>query len=703
MTTKTRKNKGDGKRSRGGKDNKGNNDKNDPKKRLAAKPGTGPIVKLREYRTVVELSPEEKRDMIAEWSDLILQDPQRNAFSSTGTLENGMKIPCRMRRLLEMATYDKNGQDANTAQLAMLSILSLFGDIIPSYRIRLPTEAELMAKVSKETKKTRDYERELLTHYQSYLKLLSMTWADYFKTNPSLAVAALLCVCQLFQKVPHFNQRSTLLTLVTKNALHHVTEVSESCCDALSHVCTHDAQGEISLEVARKLAKLLKDRHYRCHPRVLRVFLSLPLRVHVDEAQAAKLAAQANQKKRKRNKEEAAIEDELRESSGRVDKILLARSQSDTLQTIVLVYFRVLKSVSGEGLDSTQNGLYGNKQQEEKRELLVRDALSPALEGLAKFAHLINLETVMDLLDVLKSLLQRVELLPLDAALNCVMTAFQTLQGPGRELKIDQKEYIAPLYAQLNRLCTESAARDHTDLLIRCLHVALLKRREFSTARLGAFLKQICTVAMHVPPHASAALLVVARELLQRYKATLEPMLENEQDVITSGQYGPFRKRNRKIDGVSDNKNNNNNNKRTQRNRKKKRRNGKNGQGAEETIDRDADNNNDDDDTEEDTDPDLANPFATSAWELATLQFHIHDAVASQAAAAANEKMLQLPAETPEQVREGLLKDEEEVYITCKRHKKQHPLEKSKAKKSGSQRQQERFITPRPTKNYHLL
>jgi nucleolar complex protein 3 len=94
----------------------------------------------------------------------------------------------------------------------------------------------------------------------------------------------------------------------------------------------------------------------------------------------------------------------------------------------MLTYFRILKSDN-----------------------LTSELLSPALEGLAKFAHLINYETVIDLLSVLKTLLKKVDDLPLDASLNCILTAFQTLQGPGREMKIDQKEYITPLYTQLPR------------------------------------------------------------------------------------------------------------------------------------------------------------------------------------------------------------------------------------------------------------
>lgn len=52
------------------------------------------------------------------------------------------------------------------ARLAMLSLLAVFKDILPGYRIRLPTEKELEVPVSKEVKQTRDYESMQVRLYQ---------------------------------------------------------------------------------------------------------------------------------------------------------------------------------------------------------------------------------------------------------------------------------------------------------------------------------------------------------------------------------------------------------------------------------------------------------------------------------------------------------------------------------------------------------
>jgi len=74
----------------------------------------------------------------------------------------GGKNQTRIHRLLSLL----NDDDKAVQQLVLLSLLAVFRDIIPSYRIRLPTEAELSQKVSKEVKRVREYERAMLASYQ---------------------------------------------------------------------------------------------------------------------------------------------------------------------------------------------------------------------------------------------------------------------------------------------------------------------------------------------------------------------------------------------------------------------------------------------------------------------------------------------------------------------------------------------------------
>ena len=51
-------------------------------------------------------------------------------------------------------------------RLAQLSLLAVMRDIVPGYRVRLPTEKELAVPVSKDVQRVRDYESTLLRLYQ---------------------------------------------------------------------------------------------------------------------------------------------------------------------------------------------------------------------------------------------------------------------------------------------------------------------------------------------------------------------------------------------------------------------------------------------------------------------------------------------------------------------------------------------------------
>ncbi|KAL3912094.1 MAG: hypothetical protein SGILL_007022, partial [Bacillariaceae sp.] len=376
------------------------------------------------------LSTEQKCDMIAELSEAILEDPtkafqpEKDRSAQTQPGEDELKLPPKMQRLLDLSRTHKNGNDDYIATLAIMSLLAIFKDILPSYRIRQQTELEKAEKISKETKALWDYERSLLTYYQQFLQILEKSWDQGSQQNPTSpsrpAITSMLSLCELLKHAYHFNFRNNILTIVVRQMNNrHCDQVSEACCRAVEYVFEKDLQGEVAMEAARLVAKLVREYRGALRQGVLRSFAKLPLRVHVDEAQAAKLATAANAKKRKKDRELAGIESELRESSGTVDKIVLARCQSETLQSVILTYFRILKNSDSK--------------------ISRQELLPAALEGLAKFSHLINIDTVVDLLDCLKELLLQVESLPLEASLNCVLTAFQTLQGPGKEMQIDPK------------------------------------------------------------------------------------------------------------------------------------------------------------------------------------------------------------------------------------------------------------------------
>ena len=113
---------------------------------------------------------------------------------------------------------------------------------------------------------------------------------------------------QLAKTAYHFNFRSKVLNLVVRQMNNReCDQVSDACCKAVEHIFATDTQGEVAMEASRLVAKLIKDYKGVLRPAVVRSFIKLPLRVHADEAQAAKIATAANAKKRKRDRELAEL------------------------------------------------------------------------------------------------------------------------------------------------------------------------------------------------------------------------------------------------------------------------------------------------------------------------------------------------------------------------------------------------------------
>jgi len=531
-----------------------------------------------------------KKVEIATLCEAMLEHPETGLLTRSGNGGGGGK-GSRMAALLSLLEDD----DVKVQALAMASLLAVFRDLAPAYRIRLPTEKELQVKASKEVKQTREYERTFLSSYQAYLKHLEkaskkQTIASGKKTaaqgnlstpnnviDVSSSVAA-KCLCELLTALAHFNFTTNVLTAVIRLGLGPDAATRVMAGQAVRRLLERDQQGDVSLTATKLVCREVQNRQLHAPDDMVRALQALKLRVKEDEAEEVlrKAKMEVKKKKSKHSKETAEEAEEegrgdimagLKEAEARADPALRARCQAESLQEVTLLYFRVLKQAKKPTL------------------------LPAALEGLSRVAHLINLDTVIDVLDVLKDLLDPSRHLPLEASLHAVLTALRTLQGPGRELKVDDKAFLTFLYQQLGRMGMDGAVSGISSggsassnsnraavfpLLITCLRSALLARREFSLARVAAFYKRLTGLALQLnSPNEARVVLGLIKELPTRYPG-LEQLLDGEADRVAMGVYQP-----------------------------------------------------------EALEPEMSNPLASGAWELSLLKsHHYHHAVRKAGAAA---------------------------------------------------------------------
>ncbi|MBE7179879.1 MAG: hypothetical protein INR71_01515 [Terriglobus roseus] len=453
-------------------------------------------------------------------------------------------------------------------KLALATQLAVYKDIIPGYRIRPNNEDDSGVKLSKEVRRLRNFEQSLVGGYQQYLKTLAAyakhSKADATEDSASLATVAISCACNLLTAVPHFNFRGELLNiLVAKVSTKRKDADFYRCIEALETLFRTDEDGNASMEAVAMLTKMIKAKDYLVDEAVLNTFLHLRLlsefsqkasRSGVDKA-ADESGAKGKKQKEKREfrtkrqrklmREQKGIEKEMKEADAAVSHEERERMQAESLKLVFVTYFRILKARTPS-------------------------LMGAVLEGLARYAHLINQDFFGDILEALRDLISR-RATPAgdeeeleddeDAALDeeahrnasresllCVITAFALLEGQdassaASSLSLDLNFFITHLYQSLfsasldadveSSLRRPAPADADTSkprsqnkvniqttavLLLRSLNSALLpphNLRAVPPTRVAAFAKNLMTVSLQLPEKSCLAMMQLLQKVIK--------------------------------------------------------------------------------------------------------------------------------------------------------------------------------------------
>nr|XP_055032367.1 nucleolar complex protein 3 homolog isoform X1 [Misgurnus anguillicaudatus] len=485
-----------------------------------------------EPENVPTLSPQEQLELrlqklkakklhIAGLASAILADPHVNIK--------------KLKELRAMLMETDPSIAVTVRKLVMVSLMEIFKDIVPSYRIRPLTEAEKATKVKKDTQLLREFEEGLVSQYKFYLEDLEQTVRDWKQKKQKssraislhcykgLAEVAIKCICELLVALPHFNFHNNILVMIVPLMIEPLRKVSEMCCEAVRNLLRQDKVGHVSLAAVKVISGLVKSRNYDVKPEVLKVLMSLRIKEvdlkkdSEDTAPKKNFMTFKDKKKnlsrmqRKWKKAEEKLQKELLEAEASENKDRKIKLHTETLNMVFLIYFRILKKAQKSVL------------------------LPSVLEGLAKFAHLINLEFFDDLLTVLHSLVVSGDLTYRES-LHCILTSFHILSGQGDVLNIDPLKFYSHFYKTLLTLHAGCANED-TSIVLQCLDVMLAKRRKQVTLqRAQAFVKRLDTLALHVLPDSCVGILAANRTLLHTFPKC-DILLDNE--MQGSGVYLP--------------------------------------------------------------------------------------------------------------------------------------------------------------------
>ena len=491
--------------------------------------------------------------------------------------------------------------NSTVKKLALATQLAIYKDVIPGYRIRPLAESDITEKVSKDVRRLRGFEQGLVGSYQNYVKSLAKhaksSRGDVSESMASLASVAISCACTLLLAVPHFNFRSDLIKiLVDKLSGKRIDNDFVKCRETFETLFRDDEDGNPSLDAVTMLTRMMKARDYRIDETVLNTFLHLRLlsefsskgsQNHIDKhlkqlplvnGKRPKFKKVFRTKKeRKQEKERKAVEKEFREADAVVNHEERDRMQAETLKLVFVTYFRILKA-------------------------RVPKLMGAVLEGLAKYAHLINQDFFGDLLEALKDLTiqagassaengdeedRNVDDLDMDISnrdatresLLCIITAFALLEGQdaskaAASLSLDLSFFTAYLYRSLHSLALNpdielsaktlrlpdphapnqvkqvpATANNRINiqttivLLLRCLSSILLptaSTRSVPPVRIAAFSKQLLTSSLHLPEKSAMAVIGTMNKVAKTHTRKIAG-LWNTEESKGDGEFDPLR------------------------------------------------------------------------------------------------------------------------------------------------------------------
>lgn len=266
-------------------------------------------------------------------------------------------------------------------KIATISVLELFKDIIPEYRIGFIDLKE--TKVKKHTMERVNFENALLSYYKKYLqKLESFSGAIskkkkslYQPVTPDVTLLAELgvkCLCELIIAHPYFNFSQNIAQMLVFLSNTRNESIRKMVADTFTEIYKTDQRLDLALYVIRRTNHLIKSKSNNVYVEVLHPLIWLPIKnVNLDaekekELKKKKLEAHKSRvmnlskKEKKRMKKLKEVDKELQEAQAEENKQSKQTKLTEIAKMMFTIYFRILKNYPNSKL------------------------LSSALEGLAK-------------------------------------------------------------------------------------------------------------------------------------------------------------------------------------------------------------------------------------------------------------------------------------------------------------------------------
>lgn len=454
---------------------------------------------------------------------------------------------------------------------------SILCDVIPGYKISATLETEDGAqggRKQKEVYQVQKLEHEVLGQYEHFLQLLRKLQR---KSHPEQqALGSRLCA-QLVARAADFNHADKLLSLAVNFANAKSKRVAQPALSALSELLDGQTVSDATESIVASILDIVRKQNYAMNPKLL--YLLLHIRVALVDMHRRDLTEEKAKNKRLK-KEDKELARQLQKSKARRDRAEIAVKQGRILHRVFVIYLRVIEA---------------SKSCSQHHQTRI---LAPTLEGLVKFAPLINVELYHQLLTALKDLVNdestsvttklhalvavaslaqrdatatatewRVDLSYFHEVLfRCLLEALDIPKSDGahkaeaveESSDVDdtasqgstssagslssQAFSIANSMAQAN-FVQSNASKEWTfrvGLVLRAVDLLVLTQKHLPVSRVTALVRRMSLSLPTCPPHISLALLALIHRLILRYPAVGGIFIGGSDNVVVGrGAHNP--------------------------------------------------------------------------------------------------------------------------------------------------------------------
>lgn len=298
----------------------------------------------------------------------------------SGILEKPEEKIKNIGALLGMISQHGANKEENmisTRKLAMISLVEVFKDIVPDYKVGV-VDLEHQ-KVKKDTLARVTYENELLKVYRGFLKELEFITKVMkkrkFGPKPSkesiaLAILAIQCLCEMLLSQPYFNFSTNIGQLLVSFINYGNEVVRKKINETFVKLFKTDKRLDLTRHIVSHINHLVKKKSNFVHVEVISCLTSLQIKnINVDAEKEAELKQKRmeqhksrlismSKRERKRKKKLADLEKEMMETQAEENKQSKNSKLTDISKLAFTIYFRILKqNPNSKLLSSTLEGL----------------------------------------------------------------------------------------------------------------------------------------------------------------------------------------------------------------------------------------------------------------------------------------------------------------------------------------------------------